>query len=126
MRFRPAEHGLLGITYPASHRIDIFVRPCAQQSDDLLAVTLAHELGHAFDTRYGTRQRHVAWLRLRGIDAGTTWYPGPHASEDFSYGCGDFAEVFALWQVTGRYFASRLAPRPSRAQLARLITLMQP
>ena len=126
VRFRPAERGLLGITYAATRRIDIYVRSCSAQSDDLLAVTLAHELGHAFDIRYGTRARHAAWLRLRGIDPRTPWYPGPRASQDFTYGCGDFAEVFALWQVNGRYFASELAPRPSAASLARLIQLMRP
>lgn len=126
VRFLPGRRGYLGTTYPASKRIDIYVRSCAAQSNDLLAVTVAHELGHAFDTRYGTRERHATWLRLRGIPASTTWYPSPPASQDFSYGCGDFAEVFAMWQVNGRYFASELAAPPSRQQLAALIPLMRP
>lgn len=126
VRFLPSKRGSLGATYPASERIDIYVRSCAAQSNDLLAVTVAHELGHAFDIRYGTRERHAAWLRLRGIPAGTTWYPNPPAPQDFSYGCGDFAEVFALWQVSGRYFASTLAAPPTDSQLEALIPLMRP
>jgi hypothetical protein len=126
IRFEPARTRLLGFTDHRLRRVLIYVRSCRAESSTTLAMTLAHELGHAFDARYGTDARHAEWLRLRGIPAATPWYPMRAVGDDFGYGCGDFAEVFASALVRQGMFMSRLAPRPTSADLVRLRHLLEP
>jgi hypothetical protein len=101
-------HGLRGQTDNATRTITLFVAP--QDSPNLVAHDLAHEIGHAYDATRLTAAQRTAYLRARGVP-GATWLPGRTAS-DYRSGAGDFAEVFALCQAASPVYRSRLAPRP--------------
>lgn len=121
--FTPARRGLRAVTYARERRIVVFVRrgePVAQTAFDL-----AHEIGHAFDLTHGTWSRRRRWIELRGLDPSTPWF-GCSGCDDLTTGSGDLAEVFALWQAGPVDFASRVAPAPSSAELARLVELFDP
>ena len=113
IEFLPGRTGYLGYTWIAERRIEIYARSSQSAAD--LAFTLAHELGHAVDlTLFGLAER-TSWLEARGrLDV--PWWPGG-AYSDFSSGCGDWAEAFAVWQLGGRTM-SEVAGQPSGADLA--------
>ncbi len=113
IEFLPGRTGYLGYTWIAERRIEIYARSSQSAAD--LAFTLAHELGHAVDlTLFGQAER-TTWLEARGrLDV--PWWPSG-AYSDFSSGCGDWAEAFAVWQLGGRTM-SEVAGQPSGADLA--------
>lgn len=113
--FHPARRGLLGVAYEPERHIYVFVR--RNQSLASLAFTVAHEIGHAYDFNYGTRESHARWLQLRGIDPATPW-TGCDGCADLATPAGDFAEVFALWQLGPADFRSEIAPLPDAEQLS--------
>jgi len=120
--FLGPEAGMWGRTSQRSlSTIDIYVRP--DESVDMLAHVVAHEIGHAVDLVYGTDQRLSLWLELRGISP-RPWFTCSMC-QDFSTPAGDFAEVFAYWQL-GDFSRSELAPPPTPAQLSQLSTLFAP
>ncbi len=112
--FHEARPGLLGLAYEPEKHIYIFVR--RNQSLRALAFTIAHEIGHAYDFTNSTRESHNRWLELRGIDRMTRW-SGCNGCSDFETPAGDFAEVFAVWQVGPVDFRSRMAPLPEGERL---------
>ena len=77
---------------------------------------LAHELGHAWDKTRLTDAQRTAWMRVRGIPAGTPWQ-GCHRCTDFATPAGDFAEVYAQWRRGATDNRSELAGAPSPAEL---------
>jgi hypothetical protein len=121
IRFEPYRGGLLGLADPSTRTITVFVkqRSTVQQ----LRVVLAHEIGHALDHRY--EQQRERYREVRGIPAGTPWYPCSRC-EDYDSPAGDFAEVFAAWLVGASDFRSRVAPLPDEQQLRELAPLFQP
>jgi len=120
--FMGPEAGMWGRTSQRSlSTIEIYVRP--DESVDMLAHVVAHEIGHAVDLVYGTDQRRSLWLELRGISP-RPWFTCSMC-QDFSTPAGDFAEIFAYWQL-GDLSRSELAPPPTPAQLAQLATLFAP
>ncbi|MBV8161853.1 MAG: hypothetical protein JO265_13095 [Acidimicrobiia bacterium] len=111
--------GLLGGTIPAQREILAFVRP--DESTQLLAHIVAHELGHAIDKTYNNDARRQLWLRLRGVSTSEPWFTC-YACPDFATGSGDFAETFA-YSMVGDFDHSQLTPFPDAAMLARLSPL---
>ena len=114
--FLGPRNGLRALTYPAEHRIEIFVRDSDTPAS--LHRVLAHELGHVIDVELNSPDDRDRWLAQRGLSGSTTWWPNESAP-DFSTGAGDFAEAFAVWE-TGVTTQSRLAGQPDEADLALL------
>lgn len=114
--FVDGEGHVAGYTWSQESRIEVFVRP----GDDVAAVTrvLAHELGHAVDVSLNDADERNRWLAQRGAEA-VNWWPTSGAA-DFETGAGDFAEVFAAWQVGDSDFRSRVARTPTPEDLALL------
>jgi hypothetical protein len=119
VEFRSGRSGLLGLTHLDQRRIEVFVRSCDAQSEELLRHVLGHELGHAYDATHMTGDSRAAWLRTRGIPAGTPWY-GCSGCTDFATPAGDFAETYAQWARQADTNQSRLAATPDPAELAQL------
>jgi len=120
--FMGPEPGLWGRTSQRSlSTIEIYVRP--DESVDMLAHVIAHEIGHAADLVYGNDQRRSLWLELRGISS-RPWFTCSMC-QDFTTPAGDFAEIFAYWQL-GDFSRSQLGPTPTPAQLSQLTPLFSP
>ncbi len=109
-----------GYTWSREERIEVFVRPGADAHD--LARILAHELGHAVDVTLNRPEHRAEWLSGRGIAADTPWWPSSGAA-DFRTGAGDFAEVFAAWQIGNADFRSEVGPVPTASDLDRVARL---
>jgi hypothetical protein len=118
----PRNNGLLALTTTGTERrTEVYVESCAQESDALLRHVVAHEIGHAIDAELMTDASRARWLRARHLTASTPWYACDRCPV-WNTGEGDFVEVFSLWQ-TGA-FSGTVAPRPSRADLRRLVRLI--
>lgn len=121
VEFTGARKGYMGLTHLDERRIELFVRACGTQSDELLRHVMAHELGHAYDTTHNTATQRRAWQKARGIPASTPWY-GCSGCTDFATPAGDFAEVYAQWARGSSTNRSELAGDVPPAQLAALAT----
>jgi len=122
INFLGPQGGVSGRTSPRSMGfIDIYVRP--DESVDMLAHVIAHEIGHAVDLTYGNDQRRQVWEQLRGMSS-RAWFTC-NMCEDFATPAGDFAETFAYWQLHD-FSRSELAPAPTPEQLAQLQPFFQP
>lgn len=119
VEFTGARKGYLGLTHLNERRIEMFVRACGTQSDELLRHVMAHELGHAYDTTHGSAATRRAWMAARGIPVGTPWY-GCSGCTDFATPAGDFAEVYAQWARGASSNRSELAGDVAPAALAQL------
>jgi pyruvate/2-oxoglutarate dehydrogenase complex dihydrolipoamide acyltransferase (E2) component len=119
VQFKGGRKGYMGLTHLKQRRIEMFVRSCDAQSDALLRHVMAHELGHAWDTTHMTTASRAAWMRVRGIPAGSNWY-GCSGCTDFATPAGDFAEVYAQWARGASSNKSKLAGSPAPGQLAAL------
>ncbi|HEX2062861.1 MAG TPA: hypothetical protein VHE80_00405 [Acidimicrobiales bacterium] len=111
----------LGATYEEERRIEIFVGRC--QSVTSVARVVGHEVGHAVDFTYNDGARRQEWARIRGFDA--PW-AACELCPDYTFGAGDFAEVFAYLKATPGQFRSKLAGPPSPAQAAELERFFHP
>lgn len=121
VEFKAARKGYMGLTHLDERRIEMFVRDCGTQSDELLRHVMAHELGHAYDTTSNNAAVRHAWQAARGIPASTPWY-GCSGCTDFATPAGDFAEVYAQWARGASSNRSQLAGDVPPAQLAALAT----
>jgi hypothetical protein len=119
VEFAPARSGYMGLTHLSRRVVEVFVRDCGTQSDELLRHVIAHELGHAYDTVHMTDAAREAFKAARGIPAGTPWY-GCSGCSDFATPAGDFAEVYAQWLRGASSNRSQLAGAPGRAELQAL------
>jgi hypothetical protein len=119
VEFAPARSGYMGLTHLQRRVVEVFVRDCDRQSDELLRHVVAHELGHAFDTARLDAGTRAAWQAARGIPAATAWY-GCSGCTDFATPAGDFAEVYAQWLRGADSNRSELAGAPGPAELERL------
>ena len=119
IEFKGARSGYMGLTHLNERRIEMFVRACGTQSDELLRHVMAHELGHAYDTVRNNAAIRAAWQAARGIPAATPWY-GCSGCTDFATPAGDFAEVYAQWARGASSNRSQLAGDVPPAQLAAL------
>lgn len=123
VRFAPYRGRFLGLTDAGTRTITVFVKPGQPEGD--LRTTIAHELGHALDAVTGTPEVRDAYLRLRGIDPATPWYPCARC-DDLRSPAGDFAETFARWLVGPAYARRTLAPPPDAEQLEALDYVFRP
>ena len=121
IEFTGARKGYMGLTHLQERRIEVFVRACGTQSDELLRHVMAHELGHAYDTVRMSAAQREAWKAVRGIPAATPWY-GCSGCTDFATPAGDFAEVYAQWARGASSNRSELAGDVAPAALAALAT----
>lgn len=114
IEFKRGSTDIAGYTWSREERIEVFVRP----GDSLKTVTrvLAHELGHAVDVARNDGDERRQWLDQRGAADNSPWWPHSGAA-DFETGAGDFAEVFAAWQIGSDDFRSRLAAPPTTDDL---------
>lgn len=119
IEFKGGRKGYLGLTHLDERRIEMFVRDCGTQSDELLRHVMAHELGHAYDTVRNDAAVRAAWQATRGIPASTPWY-GCSGCTDFATPAGDFAEVYAQWARGASTNRSQLAGDVPPAPLAAL------
>jgi hypothetical protein len=119
VEFKGARSGYMGLTHLHERRIEMFVRPCSTQSDELLRHVMAHELGHAYDTTHQDEATRRAWQLARGIPLTTPWY-GCSGCSDFATPAGDFAEVYAQWARGATANRSQLAGDVPAAQLTAL------
>lgn len=119
IEFKGARKGYMGLTHLNERRIEMFVRDCGAQTDELLRHVMAHELGHAYDTVRNNAAIRAAWQAARGIPASTPWY-GCSGCTDFATPAGDFAEVYAQWARGASTNRSQLAGDVPPAQLAAL------
>lgn len=119
IEFKGARTGYMGLTHLNERRIEMFVRDCGAQTDELLRHVMAHELGHAYDTVRNNVTIRAAWMATRGIPASTPWY-GCSGCTDFATPAGDFAEVYAQWARGAGTNRSQLAGDVPPAQLAAL------
>ncbi len=110
--FHPERSGVYGYTLVTERRIEVYVR--SDQTDQLLAHVVAHEIGHAIDVTHNDGADRDRWVKARGLGQ-APWWPADGAA-DFSTGAGDFAESFAAWQVGSESFRSKLGPAPSSEQ----------
>jgi len=79
---------------------------------------VAHELGHVIDVTASTDATRQAYLAIRGIDPGLTWF-GCDGCNDFATPAGDFAETVGhALSSPGYRWKSELAPAPTAEQLA--------
>ncbi len=120
VQFVRGDSNVAGYTWSNEQRIEVFVRPSADAP--ALARILAHELGHAVDVTLNSPEERTRWVDVRGLAPETPWWPSSGAA-DFQTGAGDFAEVFAVWQVGPSDFRSEVGPLPDHDDLALLETL---
>jgi hypothetical protein len=99
-----------------SEEITVFVR--STDTVRLVAVNIAHELGHLIDYDHLTDAERQEWLNERGRPD-VTWNTCNYCT-DYRYGSGDFAETFAAWQVGPVDYRSQVAPLPSADEFQRL------
>lgn len=123
VEFAPYRGRFLGLTDAGTRTITVFVRRGQPEGD--LRTTIAHELGHALDAVTGTPEMRDAYLRLRGVDPATPWYPCDRC-DDLRSPAGDFAETFARWLVGPAYARRTLAPPPDAEQLEALDYFFRP
>jgi hypothetical protein len=97
-----------GYTWSAERRIEVFVQP--EDQSERIARVLAHEIGHAIDVTLNDATDRRAWFTERELRQDASWWPGD-GRPDFETGAGDFAEVFAAWQVGEEDFRSKLNPQ---------------
>jgi hypothetical protein len=115
IKFLPGRTGYLGLTDGNTKTVTIWVR--AQQTDLVLAHTIAHELGHVLDFTQGNPAKRATYLTLRGINPLTPWF-GCGGCTDYATPAGDWAEVFAYWLAGPGDFRSQMAPPPNAAQMS--------
>ena len=115
--FKGAKSGYLGLTFPARHHVDVYVRSCGAESFTLLRHVMSHEMGHAYDAAHMTTELRKAYMAMRGIPAGTPWF-GCNYCTDFNTPAGDFAETYSQWQRGSHDSRTKIAPMPGSAQLA--------
>lgn len=124
LSFTGPTSGLLGLTTCATHSITIYVRPT--QTVGQVAFVTAYEIAHAVDCTYNTAPTRARWAALRGFGNGVSWFPPCTCNED-DYGSGDFADVFATWQMGFQYqWRSALAPPPGPAEMSELKPYLEP
>jgi hypothetical protein len=116
--FPPGRPDVIGLATVHERRIEVFVRPCADLSTELLRHVVGHEIGHLVDGDRLTDALREEYRAVRGIPAGTPWY-GCNSCADFATPAGDFAEVYSQWQRGASTNRSQLAP-PSSGQLAEI------
>jgi hypothetical protein len=100
----------------AGDQVIIYVRPT--DTPQLVAVNIAHELGHLIDYRLLNDGERSEWLQIRNRP-GATWWTCDYC-QDYATGSGDFAETFAAWQVGAIDYRSRVAPLPSAVEMQQL------
>ncbi len=123
IRFLDPRDQASGYTWTANKRIEVFV--AGDDDTDRVARVLAHELGHAVDVTLTDADQRRAWLTERGAPSETAWWPGS-GRPDFETGAGDFAEVFAAWQVGADDFKSQVNPEVDAGDYALLEQLAFP
>ncbi len=123
--FLPPRSGFLGMTYCATHRIEVYVGQ--DEPVGLVSFVTAFEIAHAVDCTFNTPASRAQWASIRGFNPGVTWFPPCTCSED-NYGSGDFSDVFATWLAGPQWWKwrSNLAPPPTPDQLNRLMAELEP
>ncbi len=118
----PAKDGVLATISTGRHQITAYVRSCSQETAQQLAGVLAHQMGVAVDDVHGNSTLHSTYLRIRGLPAGTPWFPCATCDPTRS-GVWDYAESFVTWQLGGPVAPMPLAAQPDAGQLAKLTAL---
>ena len=119
VRFSGPREGYYGEVRHEEPVVEVYVRSCARESDELLRHVIAHEFGHARDLTAMDDTLRAAYMEARGLPAGTPWF-GCSGCTDFETPAGDFAETYGQWLRGGTNSKSRLARPAAEAELANL------
>jgi hypothetical protein len=117
--FTSHRDGYYAMTRPRIRSIEVYVRACHEQSQEMLEHVLAHELGHAHDAARLDDGDRRAWRDQRGLERDQHWY-GCDECGDFGTPAGDYAETYAQWLRGDSRNLSRLAQPADQAELKRL------
>jgi hypothetical protein len=118
IRFEGPRAGLRAHSTAYADHEDITVYVRSTDTPTLVAVSIAHELGHLIDYRYLTDNDRQQWLQERGR-SGLAWWTCDSCN-DYRVGSGDFAETFAAWEVSAIDYRSEVGPMPGADQLQSL------
>ena len=111
---RGPRSGTLATADPPSRTITLYLRSCAEESTQHLAVVWMFEAGQLLDVRSWDSSTQGKWEQLRGASFGSTL--------DLQR---DVAAVFAYWQTgTTQWWQSPVAP-PTPSRLAQLAPYLQ-
>lgn len=107
--FEPGRAGYLGMTYPASRRIVVWMREA--KSDGFMRHVMLHEIAHAVDVDRLPDAEEGQWMSRRGLSG--PWYDCPGGGcGDLATPAGDWAEAYGWCHGSG-VFESEIGRTPT-------------
>lgn len=114
--FEPGRSGYLGMTYPSSRRIVIWMRD--SKSDGFMSHVMLHEIGHAVDVDHLPDSEQSQWMSHRGLSG--AWYDCPQGGcGDLATPAGDWAEAYGWCHGSG-VFESQIGRTPTDSECSAL------
>lgn len=109
VEFEPGRSGYLGMTYPSTRHIVIWMRD--SKSDEFMSHVMLHEIGHAVDVDHLPDTEQALWMSHRGLSG--AWYDCPQGGcGDLATPAGDWAEAYGWCHGSG-VFESQIGRTPT-------------